>query len=106
MFFYHTSAWKSPVAWRVPAADRGGGVAPDMRQTRRDPAQGPPDSATRLLPGQKSEKTLAPGRSRSDGDEAVHGMGHVGRAGFHRRGRKCAGFGAIRNRQVAARGRV
>jgi hypothetical protein len=26
-----------------------GGVAPDLKQTRRDPAQGPPDSATKLV---------------------------------------------------------
>jgi hypothetical protein len=35
--------------------------APDLRQTRRDPAQGPPESAMKLLLGQRSEN--APGRS-------------------------------------------
>ena len=31
-------------------------------------------------------------------DEAVHGMGRLGRPGFCGRGRKCASFGAIRDR--------
>jgi hypothetical protein len=29
---------------------------PDLRQTRRDPAKGPPDLAMRLPAGQESEK--------------------------------------------------
>jgi hypothetical protein len=44
----------------------GGRAAADLKQTRRDPAQGPPDSAMRLLPGQKSENALGVGRYRSD----------------------------------------
>jgi hypothetical protein len=39
-------------------------VAPDLKQTRRDPAQGLPDSAVRLRPGQESENAL--GHHRSD----------------------------------------
>src|SRR5882724_10941311 len=39
--------------------------APDLKQTRRDPAQGPPDSTTNLLPGQQRRK-LRVGRYRSD----------------------------------------
>src|SRR5260370_27415260 len=34
-----------------------GRLAPDLKQTRRDPAQGPPDSAMRLRPRQE-RKTL------------------------------------------------
>jgi hypothetical protein len=37
-----------------------GYLAPNLKQTRRDPAQGPPDSAMKLLPGPRGEN--APGR--------------------------------------------
>jgi hypothetical protein len=40
-----------------PPGGMAGRLAPDLRQTRRDPAKGPPDSATRLLLGQRA-KTL------------------------------------------------
>src|ERR1700687_62968 len=44
----------------------GGRVAPDLKQTRRDPAQGPPDSAMRLVRWTKSENARGVGRCRSD----------------------------------------
>jgi hypothetical protein len=44
----------------------GGRTAPDLKQTRRDPAQGPPDSAMNLLPGTRSENAPGVGRCRSD----------------------------------------
>jgi hypothetical protein len=43
-----------------------GGSAPDLKQTRRDPAQGPPDSTTNLAPGTE-KKALTDGRHRSNG---------------------------------------
>jgi hypothetical protein len=36
-------------------------VAPDLKQTRRDPAQGPPDLAMKFRSGQKSENALGVG---------------------------------------------
>jgi hypothetical protein len=41
--------------------DHADGLAPDLKQTRRDPAQGPPDSATKFQPGQKSANALGVG---------------------------------------------
>jgi hypothetical protein len=49
-------------------AGRTGFAAPDLKQTRRDPAQGPPESAMKLLPGQRSEN--APGRSGRVSDKS------------------------------------
>jgi hypothetical protein len=49
-------------------AGRTGFAAPDLKQTRRDPAQGPPESAVKLLPGQWSEN--APGRSGRVSDKS------------------------------------
>jgi hypothetical protein len=43
-----------------PPSDRAG-RAPDLKQTRRDPAKGPPDSAVRFAAGKKSENALALG---------------------------------------------
>jgi hypothetical protein len=47
---------RAGVAGRIAAGPGGGDgrLVPDLRQMRRDPAQGPPDSAMKLLPGQKS----------------------------------------------------
>jgi hypothetical protein len=42
------------------------GIAPDSKQTRRDPAQGPPDSAANLRLGQRAENALGVGHDRSD----------------------------------------
>jgi hypothetical protein len=36
-------------------------LAADLKQTRRDPAQGPPDFATKFRPGQKGENALGSG---------------------------------------------
>src|SRR6266513_5773831 len=99
---------RAEVAGRMPTCVENGRVAPDLRQARRDTAKGPPDSATKLPPGiNRAEKTLgASGRYRSDGDEAVHNMGRVGRAGSGGHGRGRASSGATRSRQFGLYRRV
>src|SRR3981189_1230614 len=91
------------IAAAAPAAARR--VAPDLKQTRRDPAKGPPDLAARL-PRRQGAKTLrAWGVTGVMGDEAVHGMDGLGRAGCHGHGSKCSDVGAIRKRETGVFGR-
>src|SRR5471032_149983 len=45
----------------------GGRVVRDLRQPRRDPAQGPPDSAANLPVGEGRQTPSAQGHHRSDG---------------------------------------
>ena len=66
-FFSITQARESRRSHGTSARQRAAAVAPDLRQTRRDPAQGPPDSATKLPPGQRAKTLRASGHYRSDG---------------------------------------
>src|ERR1700674_5500295 len=84
----------------------GGLAAPDLKQTRPVPAQGPPDSAMNLARGTRSEMLLAWALQERWRDEVVHRMDHVGRAGSHCRSRECPGTGAIWCRWAALRGCV
>src|SRR5258708_29406496 len=85
---------------------------PDLRQPRRDPAQGPPESARKFAPAEKERKTLwAWGVTGAKSNEVVLGMGGVGRVGSHGRDRKRARrgstrLGAISKRRVAGRPRL
>ena len=100
----------------------GRSAAPDLRQTRRDPAQGPPDFPMRFLaPGMKEnsppgdgqqggEKRSRPkvwnaGLTGAMGDEVVHGIfsGGTGPSGGQRAG---AGAGALRERTPAIHGDI
>jgi hypothetical protein len=71
-FFSIIQARESRRSHACPSGEEAGETpgfgAPDLKQTRRDPAQGPPDSAMKLVTGQRS-KTLRGVRAshRSDG---------------------------------------
>src|ERR1700761_6503035 len=76
-----------------------GSGAPDLKQTCRDPAQAPPESATKLPKGTRERKRSgASGKVQTvtgaNGDEAVYGMGDVGGAGSGRHIGKCSDAGA------------
>ena len=88
-----------PAAWAVTASC-------GFCQRRRDPAQGPPDSLTNLHAGKRAKMLERGVVAGAMGDEAIHRMDDVGRAGSRCRSRKCASSGAISGRRVAIRRRV
>src|ERR1700681_3804919 len=99
---------RAKIAGCMPHPWRGAAVA-SPRIWADTPRSGPRTAgfSDEVAAGTKSENALGVGVLQERlGHEAVHRMGHVGRAGSHGCGGKCARLGAIRNREIAILGRV